>query len=58
MVMDAKFSAYIFPSFFRTISRKLVARILTEILRRKKAGFRRNTLCISKNNEFPVEKTG
>ena len=44
---------------FRAIPHKLTARIQPEIFRRKKAVFRRNTLCISrKNNAFSAIKIG
>ena len=43
----------------RAIPHKLAARIQTEILRWKKAVFRRHTLCMSrKTNEFPTKKIG
>ena len=43
----------------RAIPHKLAARIQPEILRRKKAVFRRHTLCMSRKlGAFPTEKSG
>ena len=43
--------------FHKVIPHKLTARIQLKIFHRKKAVFRRHTLCMSrKNNAFPVEK--
>ena len=46
-------------SFSKAIPHKLAMRIQPEIFRRKKAVFRRHTLCMArKNNAFPAEKIG
>ena len=45
--------------FHKVIPHKLTARIQLKIFHRKKAVFRRHTLCMSrKNNAFPTEKIG